>query len=121
MHLTLTKLMCSNWRYSSSFPVSFLISVLFWPVKLLRSEIKINYNVVFWILLMKKRIIWKIVFNLTKSRTSHYHGKNKFEPGSPTTQARLNRFKPRLWSMSISIPIKFCFQTGVLMIQIFFQ
>lgn len=96
-----TKLMCSNWIYSSSFSTFLLISVLFWPVELLRSEMKIKYNVVFWILLMKKRIIWKSSFNFTKPGTPHYHGKHKFEPASSTTQAKLNRFKPRLWSMSI--------------------
>lgn len=107
-----TKFTCSNWRYSSLFPISFLIPVLFWAVKLLRPEIKINYCGVLdtaneTYKQTNKRIMHKTVFNFTKPGTSHYHGKYKFEAA---IQAKLNRFKPKLWSMSVSIPTKLYFR-----------
>lgn len=60
-----TKLTGGNWKYSSAFSISFFISILFWPVKLFRCEMKISSNMEFWRLQRKRRIILKTLFNLT--------------------------------------------------------
>lgn len=53
----------------------------------------------------------EICYQFQKAGVPPYNGKHKFEPASPIAEAKL---KSRLWCMTMSIPIKFYFQTAAL-------
>jgi len=74
---SLTKLTGGNWKDSPAFCISLLISILFWPAKLFRSEMKIRCNLEFGILQRKRRIILRTLFNLTCKRQSQEYQKEK--------------------------------------------
>lgn len=71
-----TKLTGGTWQYWSAFSISFFISILFWPVKLSRSEEKIHGNTELWILQRKRRILLTTLFNLACKHHRKEHRKN---------------------------------------------